>query len=79
MESRAWIREAQRLSRDVATVQAGVGEDDVVQRRVNQLFNQLDNPSLMAASELMKLCHQYHFLVPERAAVAIQFFDQELG
>lgn len=79
MESRAWIREAQRLSREITSVQSGVGEDDVVQRRVNQLFNQLDNPSLMAASALKKLCQRHHFLVPDRAAAGIDFFDQELG
>lgn len=76
MESRAWIREAQRLARDINVKDQ---LDDSLARPVYQLFAQLDNYSLMAASEFRQLCLRHGYALPERADLAIAWFDQELG
>jgi len=85
MNSLAFIRESRNLQRQIRDL--GVILDPVeqqqareqAQRRVNQLFGAMANPSLIAAAELRDVALKAGLLVDHRVQDRIRFFDEQLG
>ena len=80
MQSQAFIREAKQLIADIKGHQANAAPDDQefinLQRRVSRLFQDMQNPSLIAAADLRDVALAAGMRIENSVLVKIEHGEQ---